>query len=870
MRREGWPLSRYLVALAALFVITALVSAGVVRAQTAAEARSSAVMDAQFAADLAASDISMSLAALETSIARTAANPAVATVFASTGPCSLSFGVVGLFQRGHLDLLRPDGSVACSSLTDRPGASYVDSPWIAAAATGPTFAEVFVDPRTGTLSVVSAAPVPGGRGVAAGFVDISEIGPSLGARYAGPHQYEFVITSADGAAVIARSIDALRWTGSSLRGTAFATSADPVERPDLDGVTRLYGHSLAGTRGWQVYAGIRRDAALAAATDLFTTDVAIIGIGLLALLAATVIVHRQIAGPIEALGRSVRMGTGGDRPIAISGPVEIVRLAKDFNDLVGRLRTELAARERGREAQARLAALVSSTTDAIVRTRLDGVVTDWNAGAERLFGYRAEEIVGTIPAMLIPHDGGITAHDVAADVLGPSGPLGRVALGERVEGYETTRIRRDGSTVALSLSVAPIFDESGKVTAIATVARDITGQRDAERKRLELEERLRQFERLEGIGRLVGGIAHDFNNLNAIILNYCDFIAERLAPDDPNREDLSQIRVAAERATVFTRQLMTFARRGPVSAEDLDLAQVVRDLEPLLRRSVRESIVIEVRVQPQLAGVHADRGQLEQVLLNLVINARDAMAAGGTLRIEVTNVEHDVDSAAQYPDLAPGPYVQLSVIDTGEGMTKEVLDRAFEPFFTTKPAGTGTGLGLATVYGVVRQAGGRVSIYSEVGRGTTVRVLLPAIGKVAATPVAPPPPPPILEGAAQRTILLVEDEPAVRAAAERILASAGFGVLSIDSADRALALMSGWTEPLDLLLTDMVMPGMSGRELALRLRAIRPGLPVVFMTGYSEDLVRRDPETLDGAILQKPFTREPLLAAVGAALDERR
>jgi len=513
---------------------------------------------------------------------------------------------------------------------------------------------------------------------------------------------------------------------------------------------------------------------------------------------------------------------------------------------------------RGAAVQARLATIVESSADAIIGKTLDGRVTDWNPGAERLYGYTAEEMVGRPIALLAPPD--------RPDEI--PGLLERVTHGERIESFETVRRRKDASLVELVLSVSPIPDPVGRIIGAATIARDVSEQHAAARQRAALEGRLRQSERLESIGRLVGGIAHDFNNLLAIVLNYADFIAERLGPDDPIREDLAQIQGAAERATTFTRQLLTFARRDAVRPEELDLSELLRGVQALLRRTLPESIAVELQLAPDVWVVLADRGQVEQLLLNLVVNAGDAMPNGGTLLLRTRNERYDEASAVQHADLRPGSYVELTVTDSGHGMTADVQARAFEPFFTTKAPGRGTGLGLSTVYGIVQLAGGRVSIYSEVDRGTSVRVLFPAIeARVASASPLEPKTIPTRGGA---TVLVVEDETGVREAARRILEGHGFRVLAVSSADAALKAFDATTEPIDLLLTDMVMPGLSGQELAERLRAISPNLRIAYMTGYSEELVSRN-RVLDGPLLQKPFTREPLLAAVALALrDEDR
>jgi CheY-like chemotaxis protein len=365
------------------------------------------------------------------------------------------------------------------------------------------------------------------------------------------------------------------------------------------------------------------------------------------------------------------------------------------------------------------------------------------------------------------------------------------------------------------------------------------------------------------LGRLAGGVAHDLNNILSVVTNYAEFVADRLPPGDEGRSDLERIRHAAERGTAFTRQLLTFARRGPAQRTELRLDELLTELRSLLGRALPENITFELRVPAEIWSVVADRGQIEQVMLNLVVNARDAMPDGGRLLVEASNVEYDEVSASQHADLHPGRYVLVTVSDTGHGMTKEVMDRVFEPFFTTKPTGQGTGLGLATVYGVVQQTGGRISIYSEVGRGTTMRVLLPAVRTSAPAVVESP------QAAASvrpgTVILLVEDEDAVREAARRILTAAGYDVVAAPSAAVGLEKSAG-RQKIDLLLTDMVMPGMSGRELAHRMRAARPNIRVVFMSGYAEEISTRE-DQLEGPLLMKPFTRRPLLDLVAATVQ---
>ncbi|MGH2492646.1 MAG: ATP-binding protein [Candidatus Limnocylindria bacterium] len=381
------------------------------------------------------------------------------------------------------------------------------------------------------------------------------------------------------------------------------------------------------------------------------------------------------------------------------------------------------------------------------------------------------------------------------------------------------------------------------------------------------EERLRQSERLEGIGRLAGGIAHDFNNILAVVMNYSQFVEDTLPADSEVRDDVVQIRLAAERGATFTRQLLTFAHRGAVNPQDVQLNTVLSELRTMLRRTIPERVTIELRPAPDLWTVRIDIGQLEQLVLNLVVNAADAMPDGGTVLLETANVELDGQTPTA-SGVSPGRYVRLDVTDTGYGMPKDVLARAFEPFFTTKPKGKGTGLGLATGYGIVQQAEGTISIDSVVGQGTTVRVHLPAqVGvqaepariRASSMPEATP---------SKALIMVVEDEAPVRAAVMRILSDRGYGTIQAAAPASAVEVARLWSGPIDLLVTDIVMPEMSGDELARELRKARPQLRVVYITGYSGEL---DMTTLrvDGPVVQKPFTRDSLLAAVEGAFAEK-
>jgi two-component system, cell cycle sensor histidine kinase and response regulator CckA len=378
-----------------------------------------------------------------------------------------------------------------------------------------------------------------------------------------------------------------------------------------------------------------------------------------------------------------------------------------------------------------------------------------------------------------------------------------------------------------------------------------------------LGERLRQSERLESLGQLAGGIAHDFNNLLGVILNYSAFVAEAIVDDPATSRDVEQIRAAAERAARLTRQLLIFGRRDPVRTEVLELDSIVADIQDLLSHTIGEHIELIVRPAEHLPTIRVDRGQIEQVLLNLAVNARDAMPQGGTLTIATAVADLDDDYVHLHPNATVGRHVELSVSDTGVGMAAEVAAHIFEPFFTTKPRGQGTGLGLATVYGIVAEAGGSLSVYSEPGLGTRFRVLFPALEE-RAVPESAPPVAEDLEGHGE-TILVVEDEPAIMETTARILRRHGYTVIEAPTAGEAIEVAT--SQDLQLLLTDSVMPRMSGRELADRIGGLRPHLPVLVMSGYSEGAVGREGVLGEGGpLLEKPFTADTLLRRVRGCL----
>ncbi|MDR7280511.1 PAS domain S-box protein [Catenuloplanes atrovinosus] len=521
--------------------------------------------------------------------------------------------------------------------------------------------------------------------------------------------------------------------------------------------------------------------------------------------------------------------------------------------------------------------LLEAAPDAIVVVTEDGRVALINAQAERLLGYQRDELLGRSVDILVPEsdrDGHPRHREEYMRAARPR-PMGSGTLRAR---------RRDGSEFPAEISLSAVRTPDGLL--IAAAIRDVTDRLEAhtERERLtaiaereRIEARLQQSQRLESLGQLAGGVAHDFNNLLAVVLNYIAFIAEEVgdaATEDPGRwepviKDIQQIQRAAERAISLTHQLLAFGRREVVKPRVLNLNTVVRDVEALLQRTIGEHVRLETSLAGDLWPIRADPGQLTQVLVNLAVNARDAMPGGGSLTIGTDNVTVDESYLASRPGLHPGAYVRLQVSDTGGGMPKEVADRAFEPFFTTKPKGEATGLGLATVYGTVAQIGGQISIYSELGVGTTISALIPASEE--ALPAAPDPVSSPSGGTAGRgeTVLVVEDEDAMREVTQRILTRNGYTVMTAPGGDRALEVARHHHGDIHLLLSDVIMPKMLGKEVAERVTALRPGTRVLFMSGYARPVLTEN-GTLgdDVTLIAKPFSEHGLLRAVRAVLDD--
>ncbi len=518
-----------------------------------------------------------------------------------------------------------------------------------------------------------------------------------------------------------------------------------------------------------------------------------------------------------------------------------------YEDITGRKQAEEALTR----SELLFRSLIENALDLIAVVASDGAIRYVSPSVERILGYDPAR-VGDLNVFDLIHP-----DDLAE---GKENLRRALETGTRFEQVGLRVRRSDGSWRTLSMMGKPSPPDVGTCGLIIN-ARDVTEGRA-------LEEQLRQSQKMEAVGRLAGGIAHDFNNLLTAILGYAEIAAGRLKPEDPSWLDLSEIVKAAQRAADLTRQLLAFSRKQVLELRVIDLNRVVTTTHKMLRRLIGEDVELVLSLKKRLGSVKADTGQIEQVLLNLAVNSRDAMPKGGTLTIETSEIELAESYSTLHFDVPPGPYVVLAVSDTGTGMDAKTLSHVFEPFFTTKEAGKGTGLGLSTVYGVVKQSGGHVTAYSEPGVGTTFKIYLPRVEDAPETDHGSSAPAALAGGT--ETILVVEDEEAVRRLACRALEAQGYTVLSAAGAREAIRLCEEHAGKIHLMLTDVVMPGVSGRDLARSAAAIRPSLRVLFMSGYTDDAIVHH-GVLDAGtpFLQKPFTPRSLAQKVRWVLDTR-
>jgi PAS domain S-box-containing protein len=569
-----------------------------------------------------------------------------------------------------------------------------------------------------------------------------------------------------------------------------------------------------------------------------------IGVALAALGLATWL-QRFISAPILNVARTARQ-VAQTRDYSVrapkSGEDEVGVLSGDFNEMLNQIQARdtalLASEERTRS-------IVTSAMDCIITMDQDGRIVEFNPAAEKTFGYAAKDVVGQPLADKIVPVSQREAHrtGLARYLATGEGPF----LGRRLE---VTVMRADGTEFPAELGIIRIGSSTPPL--FTGFVRDITDRRRAE-------EQLRQAQKVESIGRLAGGVAHDFNNILTSIVGFAELAQTELSPDSSAYKDLSRVLESAQRGAMLTRQLLAFARRQIIAPVAADLGEVVRRMQPMLQRLIGEDVALVVKPAHQIWTVMVDVGSIEQVIMNLAVNARDAMPRGGMLTIETQNVELDEEYAHAHPDVAPGPHVMLAVSDTAH---------LFEPFYTTKPVGKGTGLGLSMCHGIVKQAGGHITVYSTPGSGTTFKVYLPRAKGAEAPKPAPAPSSEHFRGT--ETILLVEDEAPIRELMTKFLSTLGYTVAAAADGRDALEVAGRISGPVHLLVTDVVMPRMGGLELAAQLSQLRPALRVLYSSGYTEHAIVNQGMLKEGVdFIQKPYSPMMLAQKIRTMLDRK-
>jgi PAS domain S-box-containing protein len=655
------------------------------------------------------------------------------------------------------------------------------------------------------------------------------------------------------------------WT--DLRTVVAAPPVDPdAHGPRLftaaDGGARLGALARVADTPWTVWVEVPRDPIVAPARQFLRAIlvVAVVLVWCAVILAA--IFAWQVTSPLAGLTEAAEAIALGDytRRVQSGRRDEIGRLTRAFDTMAGqiagarqRLMDDLAARTQMEAALAESERAYRSTFDeapvGIAHMSLDGAWARVNRRLADMLGYTGSELVARSVGALQSPEAEERDRELRAQLL--AGALDRSVT-------ETRFRHRDGHLVRANVTVSLHRDLAGQPQYFIAIIEDISERRA-------LEEQLGQAHKMEAVGRLAGGVAHDFNNLLTAILGYSNLVLEQLEPGHPARADVEEMKRAGESAAALTQQLLAFSRKQILQPQVLDLNEVVVRADALLRRLIGEHIVLVRSLEPGLDRVSADPGQLEQVILNLAINARDAMPSGGTLTIETANVDLDDAYALQHGGVSPGPHVMLAVSDTGVGMDEQTQARIFEPFFTTKRRGEGTGLGLSTVYGIVQQSGGAIWVYSEPDRGTTFKVYFPRAEQVQPAAAAQPD---AVRLNGTETILLAEDQPEVRSIACAVLRRHGYRVLEASHGDEALRIVRAHREPIHLLLSDVVMPAMSGPELARLVQGEHPGIRVLFASGYTDDAIVSHGVLDPGvAFLQKPFTPASLLRKIRELLD---
>jgi len=846
-RRSRWSLRAYFAALAIGITVVGSVAGIYVYVQAAVDAEHLATNDSAFAAHKAGDQLNASLKFIHDTLGPIASAPSSATLFATPEKCVLGYDPQNGFDTGHIDIIRPDGSIVCSSRNPAAtGKPYAGQGWLTAAA--PTDSAPVRDLVTGKLVAITSFPM-GKLGVIAWFSDLELVGSNLAREFgSGINELEFIVLAADGKTILSRSIHPSRWAGATTAGTGFSASATMADRPDVEGVERLYGTSTVASTGWKVYVGADKSVALTAAARLQQRELAIIVVGLLAVLVALLTVYRSVVRPITALDTAVKSSRGLDftTEVPVIGPSEVAALGENINSLTASLKRELGERISAQRTYERL--FEASPLPMTVSDPLSGMFIEVNESAVKAFGYSKDEFKSMATRELyMPAD---EAERRDLDDM-------QARTTETHARYGPASFHKKDGSVLRAVVTAYRVDFAGKPAWVAMIE-DVTAKE-------KIEQQHQQAQRLESLGQLAGGVAHDFNNLLAVILNVTAHLKSEMHGAADAERDLKRIEKAAQSASRLTRQLLAFARREVVQPVVMDVNEQITALTELLGRTLGSHVRLTTTLQAGLWRVEMDTGQLEQVVINLAVNARDAMPKGGVLTLSTANVIVDEVSASKWPGVKSGRYAMVEVSDTGTGMAQAALDHAFEPFFTTKALGQGTGLGLATVYGIVQGFGGHVSIDSQAGRGTKIVILIPATDEQLPAAPGAPASVPAVHGSA--TVLLVEDNEDLRELIEEILRDEGYDVLTARDGKVGLDVSREHAGKIDVLLSDVVMPNMLGPDLAEQMRAENPGLRVLFMSGHAQPLLGTGTFlSAEASLIQKPFMAPELLERLAEVL----
>ncbi len=518
--------------------------------------------------------------------------------------------------------------------------------------------------------------------------------------------------------------------------------------------------------------------------------------------------------------------------------------------------TDITEHKQLEEKKLTLAAIIESSNDAIIGKTLDGTIKSWNKGAEKIYGYKQDEVIGKSITILAPHGHEDEIH----------GFLEQIKSGKSVKPVETVRRKKDGDTIPVSLRISPIIDKDGEIIGASTIVRDISERVKEAQQRQALQEQLLQAQKMEAVGTLAGGIAHDFNNLLQVVLGYSEVLLLRKKEGESDYVDLHKIYLAGKRGSDLVKSLLTFSRKIATQYAPMDLNQEIATVRDILFNTIPKTITINLHLSGNLASIQADKPQIAQVLMNLGLNARDAMPDGGTLTIETVNIQLGEEYCGIHPETQPGNYVLLTVSDTGQGMDKETLSHTFEPFFTTKEPGKGTGLGLATVYGIVKHHGGYIICNSEIGHGTTFNIYLPTTQteQFLETPTLETTTP-----GGEETILLVEDDGVIRELCAELLNAVGYKVISAANGKEALEIYQMEKDRISLILLDLIMPVMDGWQCLAKILGIDPKAKVIIASGFIESGLAKGLQA-KGAMgfVQKPFNTSQLLTTVRDVLDK--